>query len=126
MDDRTKRQIARINEISALARASWLGLLAYLAFIFVTLLGVTDADFLVPSRQTQLPLVNVEIPTFYFFILAPILAAALYIYLHIFLIKLWDSIADAPRKSAPTPAASNGSHSATPSTPGSPTILPAR
>ena len=98
MDPRTERQIARINELSALARSSWIGLLAYLAFVFVTLLGVQDADFFVPSRQTQLPLVNVSIPTASFFIFAPVLAAALYVYLHLFLIKLWDAIAEAPHE----------------------------
>ncbi|WP_424931821.1 pentapeptide repeat-containing protein [Amaricoccus macauensis] len=96
MDERTQAQIARINEISALARTSWIGLLAYLAFVFVTLLGVEDADFFVPARQTQLPLVNVSIPTASFFIFGPVLAAALYVYLHLFLLKLWDAIAEMP------------------------------
>ena len=39
-------------------------MLGYFAFVFVTLLGVEDADFFVPSRQTQLPLVNVKIPLY--------------------------------------------------------------
>jgi hypothetical protein len=84
------------NQISAIARTSWLALLGYLAFIGVTLLGVEDADFFVPARQTDLPLVNVAIPTFSFFLFAPILGAALYAYLHIHLLKLWDAIAAAP------------------------------
>ena len=89
-----KAQIERINQVSAMARTSWIALLGYLAFVGVTLLGVEDADFFVPSRQTQLPLVNVSIPTASFFVFAPILAAALYVYLHIILLKLWDAIAD--------------------------------
>jgi hypothetical protein len=72
-----EQQIARINQISAIALTSWLALLGYLAFIGVTLLGVEDADFFVPARQTDLPLVDVAIPTFSFFLFAPILAAAL-------------------------------------------------
>ena len=77
-----------------MARASWIAMLGYFAFVFVTLLGVEDADFFVPSRQTQLPLVNVAIPTASFFWFAPPLGAALYVYLHIVLLKLWDAIAD--------------------------------
>ena len=80
-----------------MARTSWIALLGYLAFVGVTLLAVEDADFFVPSRQTQLPLVNVAIPTASFFVFAPILAAALYVYLHIILLKLWDAIADRHR-----------------------------
>ena len=104
MTDAHKAQIDRINEISAMARTSWLALLGYLAFIGISLLAVEDADFFVPTRRTDLPLVGVAIPTFSFFLFAPILAAALYIYLHIHLLKLWDAIADAPddhRRPAP-------------------------
>jgi len=92
----TDAQIARINELSATARTPWLALLAFLAYIGITLLAVQDADFFVPSRQTELPFVGISIPTFSFFIFAPPLAAALYIYLHIHLLKLWDAVADAP------------------------------
>ena len=60
-----------------MARASWIALLGDLAFVGVTVLGVEAADFLVPSRQTRLPLVNVSIPTASSFVFAPVLAAAL-------------------------------------------------
>ena len=91
-----KIQIARINELSLIARTTWFGLLAYLAFVGITLLGVEDADFFVPSRQTQLPLVNVAIPTSSFFWFAPILGAALYAFLHLQLLKLWEALATPP------------------------------
>jgi hypothetical protein len=93
--ERRKTQIERINELSNLARTAWFALLGYLVFVGVTLLGVQDADFFLPARQTRLPLVGVDIPTASFFWTAPVLGAALYIYLHLFLIKLWDAHADA-------------------------------
>jgi uncharacterized protein YjbI with pentapeptide repeats len=96
MTDEQQRQIARINELSAIARTSWLALIAFLAYIGITLLAVADADFFIPSRQTQLPLVGIAIPTFSFFVFAPLLATALYVYLHIHLLKLWDAIAETP------------------------------
>ncbi|MEL6266106.1 MAG: hypothetical protein AAFR52_10755, partial [Pseudomonadota bacterium] len=88
--------IARIDALSVLARTTWFGMLAYLAFVGITLLGVEDADFFIPSRQTQLPLVNVSIPTAAFFWFAPLLGAALYAYLHLQLVRLWDALAVAP------------------------------
>ena len=94
MTDQEKAQIERINQVSAMARTSWIVLLGYLAFVSVTLLAVEDADFFLPTRQTQLPLVDVAIPTASFFVFAPVLAAALYIYLHIILLKLWDAFRD--------------------------------
>ena len=58
-----EKQIDRINDISAIARTSWLALLGYLAFIGISLLAVEDADFFVETRRTDLPLVGVAIPT---------------------------------------------------------------
>ena len=88
--------IDRINELARTARTLWYGLLSYLAFVGVTVLGVKDADFFITERQTQLPLVNVSIPTNLFFIFAPILGAAFYTYLHHHLMKLWVALADQP------------------------------
>ncbi|MFO1104872.1 MAG: pentapeptide repeat-containing protein [Amaricoccus sp.] len=98
MNDRAKAQIERITDLSQVARTSWIGLLAYLGFVCVTLLGVQDADFFVPSRETALPLIAVHIPTASFFWLAPLLAAALYVNLHLHLLKLWDAVAEAPAR----------------------------
>jgi uncharacterized protein YjbI with pentapeptide repeats len=89
--DRKQAQIDRINQISDLARTAWFSLLFYLVFVGVTLLAVEDADFFIPLQRTQLPLIGVEIPTASFFWIAPTLGAALYTYLHLFLIKLWDA-----------------------------------
>jgi uncharacterized protein YjbI with pentapeptide repeats len=88
-------QIDRINELTRAGRANWLGLLTYLAFAFVTVLAVQDADFFIPSRETQLPLINVSIPTFSFFYFAPALAAALYVYLHLHVRKVTEALAEA-------------------------------
>lgn len=85
-------QIAHINELTKVGRANWLGLLAYLSFSFITLLGVVDADFFIPERQTNLPIINVSIPTFSFFIFSPLLGSALYVYLHLHLRKVSEAL----------------------------------
>ncbi|MEM8555757.1 MAG: pentapeptide repeat-containing protein, partial [Pseudomonadota bacterium] len=89
-------KIARVNALTRSGRANWFGLLAYLAFTMVTLLGVQDADFFIAARETQLPLIGVSIPTGAFFIAAPILGAALHIYLHLFVRKSTKALMDAP------------------------------
>lgn len=85
--DREDLQIARINDLTRAGRANWFGLLAYLAFTMITLLAVEDVDFFLDSRQTDLPLIGVSIPTGAFFYAAPILGAALHVYLHLFVRK---------------------------------------
>ncbi|MEM7423654.1 MAG: hypothetical protein AAF334_08005 [Pseudomonadota bacterium] len=78
MYEPAREDIERINRLSLIARTALFGLLAYLAFVGVTLLSVEDADFFAPSRQTHLPLVNVAIPSASFLWPAPFLGAALY------------------------------------------------
>lgn len=90
------KAIARIDTLTATARTSWFGLLSYLAFVGVSLMGVEDADFFIPERQTELPLVGLSIPTFLFFALAPWLGFLLYAYFHLHLMKLWEALAEAP------------------------------
>jgi uncharacterized protein YjbI with pentapeptide repeats len=94
--DDAAHQIARIDRLTDAGRVNWFGLMAYLVFVFITMLGVEDADFFIPSRQTQLPLVNVAIPTDAFFVFAPILGAALYVYLHLTVRKATAALAAAP------------------------------
>ncbi|MEM9436073.1 MAG: pentapeptide repeat-containing protein, partial [Pseudomonadota bacterium] len=83
-------------ELTRVGRTNWFALLAYQTFAFITILGVEDADFFIDSRQTQLPLIGVDIPTFSFFLFAPALGAALYIYLHLHIRKLIAAIAEPP------------------------------
>lgn len=94
-------QVARINNLIALARTSWFGLLSYLAFVGVTLIGVEDADFFISERQTDLPLVGVSIPTVLFFYIAPTIGAALYAYFHLHLLKLYEALGSADRTDVP-------------------------
>ncbi|MEM7238897.1 MAG: pentapeptide repeat-containing protein, partial [Pseudomonadota bacterium] len=90
--------IGHIAEINQNARAAWFGLLALLVFVGVTLLGHKDADFFAFGASTQLPLVGVSVPPEAFFWTAPILTAALYCYLHLYLINLWGALANAPAR----------------------------
>ncbi|MEM7723897.1 MAG: pentapeptide repeat-containing protein [Pseudomonadota bacterium] len=58
-------------------------------------MGVEDEDFFIDTRQTTLPLVGVSIPTFSFFIFAPILGTALYAYLHLHIRKVAEALGEA-------------------------------
>lgn len=91
-------QVERINELSASAKTSWFALLGYFAFVGISLLGVEDADFFLASRQTELPLIDLAIPTGQFFLFGPLLGTILYVYLHLYLLKLWEALAEAPAR----------------------------
>ena len=93
--------LERIETLTRTAKANWLGLLAYLAFVGVTLMGVRDADFFMTERQTDLPLIGVKVPTNLFFYIAPGLGAMLYIHLHLYLMKLWRALGELSLSEAP-------------------------
>jgi uncharacterized protein YjbI with pentapeptide repeats len=60
------------NDASAPARNAWLAFLALLAYLLVTLGGVTHRDLLLNS-PVRLPIVDVDVPLFSFFQYAPVL-----------------------------------------------------
>ncbi|MEZ5823586.1 MAG: hypothetical protein R3C97_02220 [Geminicoccaceae bacterium] len=88
--------LARIEALVGRARAVWLVMLGFLAFITLTLFSVQDIDFFSIASATKLPIVDIEIPSTTFFIAASMLATILHTYFHLFLLKLWDALAEAP------------------------------
>jgi hypothetical protein len=88
--------LPRIEAIVGNARTVWLGKIGFLAFVTLTLVSVRDVDFFSVTATTTLPIVNVAIPTTTFFWTAAWLAAVLHTYLHLFLLRLWDALAEAP------------------------------
>ena len=51
----------------------------FLLYVVVSIFGVDDRDLLDPSSTVKVPLLNIGLPTFYFFLLAPVLIALLHI-----------------------------------------------
>ncbi|MBL3587675.1 pentapeptide repeat-containing protein [Rhodovulum sulfidophilum] len=90
--------VGRIDALTRNARNTWFALLGLLVFVGITLMSVEHIDFYGIDRATKLPLVNVEVPTRYFFVAAPILTAAFYIYFHLHLIRLWDALGAADNR----------------------------
>lgn len=101
IDLNNEQRIAKINELSLHLRSIWIGLLIALVFVGITLMGHRDVDFFAFGAVTTLPVVSVDVHPTAFFLAAPILIAAIYIYLHIFLLSLWDHIGDADAKDGP-------------------------
>lgn len=60
------------NDASGQARNMWLGFLGLLTYLLVAIAGVTHKDLLLNS-PVQLPIVDVKIPLFSFFLYAPML-----------------------------------------------------
>ncbi len=92
----SKPHLERIKALTQTARTTWFGYLGALAFAAVALLNVEDEDFFVLDAATQLPLINVSVPVEAFFATGAPLITLIYCYMHVFLMKLWTELGQAP------------------------------
>ncbi len=88
----TEARLSHISNLAQNARSTWLGLLGLLIFVGITTMAHKDSDFFAHGASTTLPIINVEVPTDAFFVAAPVLIAAFYCYMNIFLFGLWDAL----------------------------------
>ena len=98
MSRTAEETLAQIERLTTNGRATWFGLLGLLAFVGTALLAHRDADFFLRDAATTLPLIGIDIPVYAFFIAAPVAVAAVHAYLHLYLMHLWDALAEAPAR----------------------------
>ena len=70
--DNPEQLLGAANDASGAARNAWLAFMGLLAYLLITLAGVTHIDLL-RNSPVGLPIVNVDIPLFSFFLAAPVL-----------------------------------------------------
>lgn len=77
------------RDLAGLAQKTWFSLLTILGFFAIVIMSTTDADFLVNTKTTMVPLLQVAVPTERFFFAVPIVTTLLYCYLHYLCMRLW-------------------------------------
>ena len=88
--------LAGVEETSRIARPIFIGLLAGCVYSWLTIATTTDARLLTNSASSPLPIIGTEIPIAGFYWVAPILLLGVYLYLHLYLQRLWEGLADLP------------------------------
>ncbi len=86
----------RVEEISRIARPIFIGILVCCVYSWLTIATTTDARLLSNSASSPLPIIGTEIPIAGFYWVAPILLLGVYVYLHLYLQRLWEGLADLP------------------------------
>jgi len=90
------QDLENVRGISESAAKVFVTMLAALAFVVLTLAACSDYNILLNTQGVKLPLIGVEIPVVLFFLAAPILLLTLYLYLHIYLLRLWEAMSRLP------------------------------
>ena len=88
--------LEQIANYTRLARTTWLSLLAFCAFCWITLLSVNDRDILLNTNTVKLPILDIEIQPAGFLIIAPLVALALHMYLQVAIVSIWKYCAYLP------------------------------
>jgi uncharacterized protein YjbI with pentapeptide repeats len=78
------------------ATTLFVSLLVACGYSVLTLATATDPGLLTNTGSLSLPLLNAPIQLSYFFLVAPVLLMAVYLYFHVHLQRMWEAIADLP------------------------------
>jgi uncharacterized protein YjbI with pentapeptide repeats/transposase-like protein len=107
LSEEAEKLLDAANDASGSARNSWLAFIALLAYLLITLGGVSHKDLLLNS-PVKLPIINVDIPLFSFFLYALLLLLLVYLALliqHVVLAgkfrKFTDAIEPYEKKAGP-------------------------
>jgi uncharacterized protein YjbI with pentapeptide repeats len=88
-----------IEQVKALSENSakvFLTMLAVIAFTVLTIASSNDLDLFVSHHGTTLPLIGIQIPLLGFHIVMPILLVLIYLYLQLYLQRLWETLSRMP------------------------------
>ena len=85
-----------VEQISRNARTIMFSMLLACVYTWLTIATTADPLLLTNSISSPLPIIRTEIPIAGFFWVAPLILLGLYFYFHIYLQRLWETLADLP------------------------------
>ena len=85
-----------VEETSRITRPMFIGMLAGCVYSWLTIATTEDARLLTNSASSPLPIIQTEIPIAGFYWAASLILLTLYVYLHLYLQRLWVGLADLP------------------------------
>jgi hypothetical protein len=88
--------LASVRDLAQQARWLWLLLFVGCALSWLIIASTTDAALLTNAPAALLPYLHTPIPSESFYKVMPCVLLGLYLYFHIYLLRLWEEFADLP------------------------------
>jgi uncharacterized protein YjbI with pentapeptide repeats len=88
--------LEQVRAISAEARKVFIGLLAACVYSWLVIGTTTDVALILNTASSPLPVINASIPIAGFYAVGGAILAAVYCYLHFYLLRLWRTLATLP------------------------------
>ena len=89
-NDIAKALLARAEGLTSIVRTAWISLILGCLYAWLTLAALPDIDLFLPEKTLTLPIVGSGISADGFFLFAPILLLALFLYFQLMLARLWE------------------------------------
>lgn len=89
-------ELSQVAETSKNAATLFLTQLGLCAYVLLTVATTTDAGLLADAATSQLPLVSVAVPITRFYLAAPVVLLAVYLYYQLYMLRLWEGLAELP------------------------------
>jgi len=99
---KAKDLLDTVAETSKNARTVFFAQLSLSLYALVTIFGTSDEVFLTLTKRLELPIVHVELPIKFFFIVGPLLTLAITVYLFYYVQHLRDLLAELKRYNPPS------------------------
>jgi hypothetical protein len=88
--------VDQVKAISGVARKVFIGLLAACVYCWLVIGTTTDLALILNTATTPLPIINTPVPIAGFYVVGAAVLAAVYCYLHFYLLRLWRTLATLP------------------------------
>ncbi len=88
--------LAHVAEVSKHARTNFLAVVASCVFCWLTIAQTSDGALIANRGAMPLPVINTKVPVTGFFLFAPAILLALYVYLQLYLQRMWDALSRLP------------------------------
>lgn len=88
--------LSTVKEISTGASTIFIMTIVLCFYCWITVVSTNDLSLLTNSGQSILPFINISLPIIGFYLAAPLILLAFYIYFHLNLKKLWYELSELP------------------------------
>ena len=88
--------LGKVDELSKNSGVLFLSMLVSCVFTWLTIATTSDPALLANSISSKLPVIDVEIPIVGFYWAAPFLLFGVYLYFHLYLQRLWETMTTLP------------------------------
>jgi hypothetical protein len=88
--------LAHVADTSQSARTTFFALLGAALYSWLTIATTSDAELITDTASSPLPIIGTEIPLAGFYLVAPLILLAVYVYFHLYLQRLWRGLSTLP------------------------------